>query len=248
MTWYASNLEVKGDSQAVYPSCVWITAADPANGRKAHDFPDGFALHMMDFVGENMAKGYLSNPSAMCGGPRFKSYPSFSELNCVPFFNPPLRDASADISSVDLTAPNNNKVACQPGPDRKATRAEMVKLEKWSSHGGPTYGVRKREAFGAEIQPPKNQSSWHNQLIISHKEIHSAKELCESKTSAGPDFISTKEGFYCDMTQRKLLPLCSATLTSRCFHLGTKKLVPGGGPRRRAVQPSKSYDVVSSWD
>ncbi len=39
----------------------------------------------------------------------------------------------------------------------------------------------------------------NHHVVVRDLDAHSALELCESHSSVGPDFVSAKEGVYCDM-------------------------------------------------
>jgi len=80
------------------------------------------------------------------------------------------------------------------------------------------------------------------QLIVSSDPQHSARELCESATSYGPDFVSVPEGLYCDMGTKELYDLCSEGERTRCFDLETQILVDG----KRALK--REYNKVHQWD
>ena len=90
-------------------------------------------------------------------------------------------------------------------------------------------------------------------LVVSGHPGHSAKELCESATSYGADFVSTVEGFYCDMEVKHAWPLCDATISTTCFDM-TSRSVRGSNTNvhvrdstSRAIIPSKSYKTFETW-
>ncbi|PVH73076.1 hypothetical protein DL98DRAFT_538640 [Cadophora sp. DSE1049] len=64
-------------------------------------------------------------------------------------------------------------------------------------------------------------------LVKSHIATHSAVELCESPTSAGPDFVSFAEGKFCDMKGRIVWDLCSETLLEQCFDADAGEVIFG---------------------
>lgn len=100
----------------------------------------------------------------------------------------------------------------------------------------------------------------HPVIVISDRDVHSASELCNSRMSAGPDFVSTKEGLYCDMCTGELWPVCSSAITQGCFDVSTKTMRSGNGtttdsgtqhqPRDeitgRAI-PEKEHREVLHW-
>lgn len=76
---------------------------------------------------------------------------------------------------------------------------------------------------------------------------HSAIEVCESKSSWGPDFVSVTEGIFCDMCERRSYPLCSEKETGACFDMATKQLKSTGNGRRDGIIPEKRYNEVRHW-
>lgn len=93
----------------------------------------------------------------------------------------------------------------------------------------------------------------HGHLVISDHEDHSAKELCESSSSLGPDFVSTGEGIFCDMNQKEYWFLCNADIKTGCFDLKKKEMVgatPGIATRdleTGRIIPEKRYNTHSRW-
>ncbi|CAK1365144.1 hypothetical protein CB0940_08758 [Cercospora beticola] len=85
------------------------------------------------------------------------------------------------------------------------------------------------------------------QLIISSIEQHSAKELCESATSWGPDFVDSK-GQYCDMGTKTLTPLCSAEQIEGCLTIDGNALKKRSSVGKREVHlAKKTYERVMHW-
>jgi hypothetical protein len=94
-------------------------------------------------------------------------------------------------------------------------------------------------------------------LVISDFETHSAKEVCESDTSVGFDFISTVEGVFCDMDTKEWWYLCSANITTWCFDKKSQTMV-GNAPDEQSdrvhdkatgrILPSKVYNMWVNWN
>lgn len=103
---------------------------------------------------------------------------------------------------------------------------------------------------GTRTAPPQNEKH-RGQLIKSGAYYHSAKELCDSATSYGPDFVSIIEGLYCDMGQKKTWPLCQTATQNTCFDNTANKMRLGAGNNRRdskgVVLPRKVYNNVEQW-
>ncbi|KAK0622390.1 hypothetical protein B0T14DRAFT_552848 [Immersiella caudata] len=101
-------------------------------------------------------------------------------------------------------------------------------------------------------------------LVISEFEGHSAKDVCESGSSWGPDMAVVPEGLFCDMCTRKVYPICGAKKKKQapgefgilggqlCFDLKVKELRVQGKIASRQVLESegvkmKEYEVVKEW-
>ena len=111
-------------------------------------------------------------------------------------------------------------------------------------------GPSKRKARRAVQQP------LHEHLVVSNIAAHSAKKLCESHTSAGPDFVSTIESLFCDMSEKILWPLCDSKTVDSCFDLEAKELRMAGVNShfktelraRSDTVTAKSYQQVQHWE
>jgi hypothetical protein len=186
----------------------------------------------------------------MCGGARFQSWPTLTELNCIPFFNPPLKPGLDGNS--DPHAPQNNNLACQPGPGQKPTIDQLRTLLKFDAKLHPTYGTKRSLRDFLRRNTPAKPLCEDGHVVISDLDAHSAKEVCESTTSVGPDFVSTVKGLYCDMCKHKLWPTCTREMPTACFDLELKSMRFDVGPKRRDIGmegeiPWKSYDRVFHW-
>lgn len=86
-----------------------------------------------------------------------------------------------------------------------------------------------------------------DQLIVSSFEQHSAKELCNSETSWGPDFIDS-HGQYCDMGTKTLENMCQDGNFLDCVALVDgivhKRAVVAG---REVHINKKTYEKVVHW-
>lgn len=54
-----------------------------------------------------------------------------------------------------------------------------------------------------------NRSGFQGQLIISSQNFHSAKAVCDHPNSIGPSFATLSDGWFCDMVEKKLYPICT---------------------------------------
>jgi hypothetical protein len=184
----------------------------------------GMGIHITDFVAtEERAKAYADNMDTMCKSkPRFHLYDDLTSDMFLPYFDPPLE---YDDNGVDK---DNSKVfvdgaSTGPLPPNKRKRRSQI---------------LKRHHF-----PGK--------LVTSAQAGHSARELCESGNSLGPDFVSQHEGLFCDMSEKELWPLCDADHTTGCFDTQNNTMVAGSLTRRDDATgrhiPEKDYSDVQAW-
>jgi len=247
--WYLSNLLVGGQANIYYPKCVWIDSPKTPDG--PNNFPQGMSIHIPDFLAtEARNKQYQDLPDTMCKStPRFTMWPKLHEMNCIPVFDPPL-EYNDNSTDKDLKAIfTDGKVHCDPGPGKDVDAQQMEQLQRWTQgrFAHATYGVKRRSNL------KRNNACMDHHVVITDIDSHSAKEVCESHTSVGPDFVSTKEGLYCDMCTHELWHVCSATIVKGCFDLTTKNMRPGGGLQGRdeasgRVVPDKSYEKTTHWN
>ncbi|KEQ78740.1 hypothetical protein M438DRAFT_340401 [Aureobasidium pullulans EXF-150] len=86
-----------------------------------------------------------------------------------------------------------------------------------------------------------------NRLITSDISSQLAKELCYSNTSWGPDFIGA-DGYFCEMSKKKLLPLCSTEDVNGCIEYdATEKTILKRSTIARCEVKSvhKSYETIT---
>ncbi|KAL2026277.1 hypothetical protein VTO58DRAFT_103461 [Aureobasidium pullulans] len=86
-----------------------------------------------------------------------------------------------------------------------------------------------------------------NHLITSDIPSQLARELCYSNTSWGPDFIGA-DGYFCDMSKKELLALCSTEDVSGCIEYdATEKTILKRSTiaRREVKSVHKSYKTIT---
>ncbi|KAG2016836.1 hypothetical protein GB937_006038 [Aspergillus fischeri] len=229
-------------------------------GKATSNFPQGAGIHLIDFAAtQGRVQQYQNSRDTMCASaPRFSLYPFLTEMNCLQIFNPPLtyNDDGTDASLAALKT--SGQVMCNPGPNEKPTAQQILQLQKWT--GGrvstPTYGVKKRSVKAR--QNGRVCFADHRVVVVSEHGDHTASELCKSTSAAGPDFVSTKEGLFCDMCTGELWPLCSQAVPTGCFDLDLKAMrasngaVTSTGLHARDVItgrdiPEKEYKKVVHW-
>ncbi|KAL8642375.1 MAG: hypothetical protein Q9228_000928 [Teloschistes exilis] len=234
--WYHSLLKTGDDDYQ--PSCIWIDR-DGSNGLRFQ----GLGLHFNDFAAtpERVAQ-FNDNKDLMCGAaPRFRMYENMEDNDYIPFFNPPLDLEPESLTDADPGAVFNKT--------RWTMRQEGPHIKKALVDQDPSKGMKRRQSTDPVVFGPANASV----VIVSTSPNHSAKELCESETSRGFDFVSSTEQIFCDMKAKKLWPVCNATMKSACFDLKSSTMTPGKGLRGRdsgsgLVPPAKHYSKTVHWE
>lgn len=62
------------------------------------------------------------------------------------------------------------------------------------------------------MRSPRRRPLWMSlELVVRNGPGNSARALCESPMSLGPDFVHIQEGLFCDVAQKKLFPLCGGS-------------------------------------
>ncbi|KAK3841242.1 MAG: hypothetical protein J3R72DRAFT_475681 [Linnemannia gamsii] len=67
--------------------------------------------------------------------------------------------------------------------------------------------------------PVAKRANEPNDCGFAYLGSESAKFLCHSLSSVGPNFVSTSENLYCDMTTRKLYPRCKSADNTKCYRI-----------------------------
>jgi len=227
-SWYHSQT-ITGDDD-YKPACVWI------DGNDSFDIEtEGMGIHITDFnATPEQSKAYAKDKDTMCKSPpRFKLYNALTSDDWLPVFSPPLE--YEDGTRVDKD------------------RSKVVDVSG-KAQGTPPQDRRRSviEARGLSNKTELVINLLGHRLIISGAPSHSAAELCGSKTSKGPDFVSYFEGMFCDMGEKEVWPLCTKTLTSGCFDVPRGVMRPGSGLNGRDESsgrpvPEKSYETIEHW-
>lgn len=118
---------------------------------------------------------------------------------------------------------------------------DVCNSTSYAFESGPIPGVPETPKRDISSRPPWMQE----QLVVSSKSRHSAKELCSSPTSWGPDFIDP-HGWYCDMESKTLHALCSVKKVAGCVDVDGKALKKRGTHGKREAR-LKTYKTVTHW-
>lgn len=232
--WYHSQLKTgENDRQS---ACVWIDR-DHSYGLKYQ----GLGIHINDFAGtDERTLQYNDNRDLMCkAAPRFKMYETMTDADYIPYFNPPLEYVEKTLIDTDPKAVMDKKRWVMPNVGPNINKAVVD-------------GTDKPKKARREITKDTSGSKKFNYVIISTSPNHSAKELCESAVSRGPDFVSLEEQLFCDMDVKRTWPVCSASKTDGCFDRTTSTMRAGKGLGGRDVDtgryvPHKSYEKTTHW-
>ena len=242
--WYESKFTVGASNSP--PRCVWLDS-DHTNGIVAK----GLSMHIRDFSGDQaLVDQYKADQRRLCQNSArmtFQPEPIVPD-SMIPFFHPPLdyvRAGDGGSTGGALKKPDQ-------GIDRK-TRSYPDGTNMKIHDTGKRHARDMTPRTGKHVKRITNNQPGH--LVISNIPGHSAKELCEHPNSLGPDFVSTVENVFCDMTAEKWWPLCDATHTSRCFDLEhqTMRGDGPGGKQSRAEKsaipvPEKTYETSKVWN
>ncbi|KAL9123834.1 MAG: hypothetical protein Q9217_006776 [Psora testacea] len=200
----------------------------------------GLGIHITDFAAtEARAKQYDENRDLMCkAAPRFRMYENMNSADTIPYFDPPLEYVDKDLTDVDPKAVMDM--------NRWKLPKEGKNINNGVIHSDPKPKLLRRQTHAM------NSTST---VIISTSPNHSAKELCNSPSSWGYDFVSVAEQLFCDMSERQLWPVCGVKKRAGCFDRETSTMKPliGSGLSIRdrvsaPAPPKKSYGKTLHWD
>lgn len=251
--WYHSQLKTGDDDYQ--PSCIWIDR-DHSYGLRFQ----GLGMHIIDFAAtKERAEQYNDNKDLMCkAAPRLRMYTDMNDDDPIPFFSPPLEYNSTGEVDKDPAVVMDKSHWSLPkdGPNIKKSVVDADQAPY-----KPSRRLLRRQQ--RPQQGGKVPSSFDDKLIVSKSKHHSAKMLCESPASVGPDFVSLDEQLFCDMQHKKTWPLCGAGKTSGCFDQKSYKVVAaahgaGNGTvihgavkevlSNAALAVPKSYSKTIHWD
>lgn len=230
-SWFLSDNRIGSDFEA--PRCVWLDA-NHDNGINAR----AISFHLNDMQpNEDKMQQYYENLDTLCKStPRFSFWGNLLPDAIPPMFKPRLEYKNGNGADEDLA-----RVLDDPEhPWDKSAYIDVHKVDK----------LKRREARGTAVAlRSANKDTEH--LIISHQNTD-VREVCASDTSYGWDIISTKQGVFCDMEHKLLYPLCSQSITTKCFDLEQKTLVGAIDLdlRVRHVQKlrfGRSYNTTNIW-
>ncbi|KAF4124722.1 hypothetical protein GMORB2_5388 [Geosmithia morbida] len=110
-----------------------------------------------------------------------------------------------------------------------------------------TFWTKKQRKSTQSMARSRRRAAWTSSaLVLSDTASHSAKELCQSDTSMGPDFVHTTEGLFCDMGSKTLFDICRQDKKTNCFDLDSNSLLGNGTAiHRRGLE--SGYTSIRDW-
>ncbi|KAF2498571.1 hypothetical protein BU16DRAFT_579673 [Lophium mytilinum] len=241
MQWHWSETIVgnTANTASYRSSCVWISGIGSKNDVTAQ----GLSMHILDFSKMTNATrvAYEADHRLMCDStPRFSAWTEIMSDISPPFFIPNL---NYDVDGSDA----DPKAVFVPGIDKTDYKGVEVSANGQAFRPVrmpfPPPAPKKVKRDGKIVY--RRSEVFKSTLISSPYEEHSARQLCKSESSFGPDVVSEKEGLFCDMDEKKLWPLCSEKVKVACFDTNTNSM--RGGSAKREPVPLKSYGTVKKW-
>ncbi|THV53290.1 hypothetical protein BGAL_0054g00010 [Botrytis galanthina] len=261
-SWYPAQT-ISNVQDDYTPKYTWIDS-DGTNGIGVK----GLGIHITDFTptAQRLA-AYQNDTFLVCDSkPRFWMYDDIDMDTCLPHFDPILKFKQKTLLDVDralVVGVEGSKLDCNPLPPVPSPvlgerRNKNRSRSSWKSNHLPrsqeqmTNSSMAINSTSTTSTGPRSQS-FVGRLITSKHTGHSAKELCASDTSVGPDFVSYQERVYCDMENKLAYPLCfsdhrNSTTVEVCFDIEIKILVdPKPINAREKSLPNKKYHIVEDW-
>ncbi|KAI9147427.1 hypothetical protein HJFPF1_12447 [Paramyrothecium foliicola] len=185
---------------------------------------------------------YIDNenysPHCMWIGNDNKTYPTGLQLHFMDFLA--VESEHGNMTAEQKTA--LTKELCTNGYSFVAHREPDYK----KLHLGYAKGVVGTHNRTKTIEPRDEPGMATNlgfadKLVRDNGTVHSARSLCDSRSSLGPDFVNIGEGLFCDMDTHELWPVCREGGEDKCFNVGSNQLIVGGKASR------KTYSQLLDW-
>jgi hypothetical protein len=223
----------------------------------------------------DLAKAWKGNLDLLCKSePRFSMYEDIEIGNSIRYFNDNPSGPSDDPEVVKKVLGTDNwawgeKVPTQKLPINTGGKIPTPKIQCLKDDPpecppkGPSFNrdlqvlpnvlvprsetsLQERQA-ATRVYVRKRQAIHADRLIITSLSYHSAVELCDSPYSLGPDMVSTLEDMFCDMSEKRLWPVCNYATASYCFDM-TSQTVRGSdvSSLKNATTPLWSNSTIGS--
>ena len=192
------------DGKPYRPACWWLDAPD-GHHKKSHPAQEVWA-NMESFLSGASVQGDNGTTDTYCNTDILK----FSATD------------NGDSKSPSVPAGlNSDNPGSGPAKLRRGRRVPSSSLASYPTatvSGNPSFPTSVANETTVFLSSKGNLT----QMVVSEIETHSAKELCDHPRSRGPDFVSSVENIYCDMTAKRSYPLCRDEQTKTCFSLDKK--------------------------
>jgi hypothetical protein len=226
----------------------------------------GISMHLPSFIPtQQRGLAYLNRKELLCQSvPRLQSYADFSFGNPISVFYPQPQfkpGTLLDLNETLILDPTSWKQS-EPLPKAPNPYGTIPSPNGFIPNINPAFprrrrNVRTRKEGGAGIthqrRVPNTRQPWpdRSRLVKTPNKAHSARELCQSDSSHGPDLVSTHEGWFCDMEKRHLHPVCRGDIQTGCFDVDTNMMRLGTGNSKRDEQGTtivqKRYTNINHW-
>jgi hypothetical protein len=222
MSWFPSDNAIGSDYSK--PRCAWLDADHSAqiNARAV-----SFHLNDMQPEPQKLAQ-YDENQDTLCkSSPRFSFWGNLLPDGVPPFFNPPLKYTGDNGADVDITKVLDD-------PENPVDKGKFL---------------RRRRTANARRSQQRGSNHDTTRLIISDQNDN-VREVCEHPNSYGWDIVSSKQGLFCCMEHKQLYPLCSASVTNKCFDLDVKTLRGGSDihvEEANHMRFGRLYNTTTHW-
>ncbi|KAL9097676.1 MAG: hypothetical protein Q9165_000002 [Trypethelium subeluteriae] len=210
--WYYSSAIFGSNNNQ--PRCTWI------DGDDTNDIVEyAISMHITDFkaVGDpqqhqGLVKEYKDNVASMCGSaPRLSFWSTWDMDNDrPPIYNPAL-EYNDDGSDKDNIYTAGDPLGHSMG---KPIELKPVGLQRRRR------GIASRNATNGSVSATAKSNPRPNDIVITKNAEHKVRPLCEHPKSLGPSIVNLVEELFCDMTYKKVYPLCSNSITCGCLDLG----------------------------
>lgn len=213
---------------------------------------------------------YRDNKDTLCKStPRFSTWQDLDWNSPIPLFDPPLKYEVDSVTGGQGRDKDLGKIVesddCTYDKEKERYLKELGQKckDKGIGRSGFPPGRFIQSSPSRRQERPQRPAGTNDlrrrfagQLVVSSMSSHNATELCDSETSFGPDFVSTEEGVFCSMSQKKTFPLCGhdgASTRDICFDLEAGALVTpdsedtAHAKRIREELPVTNYSLVRRW-
>lgn len=105
------------------------------------------------------------------------------------------------------------------------------------------------EGQATHIERLRKSQARDDRLIKSKAAGHAATDLCNSKSSIGPSFVSHSERKFCDMKAKTLYPFCEDVESGHCWDDDSDSILAKGNGigNEMAAAPIVKFGNTINW-